>query len=299
MSKHTLIAIATLLVLGILLRVAAAQPDIKSWIDNRLLTFQRMTVTVYYPDGHGRLIPLSSTLPGNVDGPREIFHKLQNPPIHPARTLQSPLPAGTVMISDLRDDGTLTVNLSLPTGSDSKALSSDSLFALKASMLSLPQIKRVKFELHTPPIAVAAEEDDRQVVYLYNFAHQQIETVMVPTSGPSTTLQAFLDLGAQSDSQGFPSDVTVSNYRYTPLDRALNVDFSYTPSLRQLALDNPNSIRGLLVGLIATLTQFNQIQQVTLTFGQHTKLGAGQCATLIGTPQPQPLILNEAQHYGR
>ena len=62
---------------------------------------------------------------------------------------------------------------------------------------------------------------------------------------------------------------------------------------RELALDNPARMRTVLLGLIASLTEFPEVRAVRLDFGGHTRLGLGECSDLLGTPQPRPELLND------
>ncbi|MEH6473693.1 MAG: hypothetical protein V7752_20920, partial [Halopseudomonas sp.] len=88
-------------------------------------------------------------------------------------------------------------------------------------------------------------------------------------------------------------------YRLDPLEGGVSLDFSYTESLRQLGLDHPEATRNILIGLIAALTQFPEIEHVTLGFQGRSQLGLGQCASLIGTPQFKPNILNDERLLSR
>jgi hypothetical protein len=60
-----------------------------------------------------------------------------------------------------------------------------------------------------------------------------------------------------------------------------------------LALDKPERMRLVLLGLIATLTEFPVVRTVQIDFQGQTRLGLGQCSDLLRTPQPRPQLLND------
>ena len=92
---------------------------------------------------------------------------------------------------------------------------------------------------------------------------------------------------------GLPSDVRLVGYAHDPADGSLSLNFSYTPSVRMLALEHPERMRLLLLGMIASLTEFPSVQTVRLDFEGQTRLGLGQCSDLLRTPQPRPELLND------
>ena len=90
-----------------------------------------------------------------------------------------------------------------------------------------------------------------------------------------------------------PADVRLLNYDYHAASRELSLGFSYTPSVRVLALEKPATMRTLLLGLIATLTEFPDVRAVRLDFGGQSRLGLGECSDLLRSPQPRPALLND------
>ena len=92
---------------------------------------------------------------------------------------------------------------------------------------------------------------------------------------------------------GLPPDVRLLAYEYNSARRVLSLKFSYTPSLRALAMDRPDRMRTVLIGLIASLTEFPEVRAIQLDFGGQTRLGLGQCSDLLRTPQTRPALLND------
>jgi spore germination protein GerM len=119
--------------------------------------------------------------------------------------------------------------------------------------------------------------------------------VAVPTSisSPRAALEAFLSGPSDPELTGFPSDVRLLSYEYAETNRSLSLNFTYTPSIRTLALDKPERMRLVLLGLIASLTEFPGVRTVQLDFQGQTRLGLGQCSDLLRSPQPRPQLLND------
>jgi Sporulation and spore germination len=98
---------------------------------------------------------------------------------------------------------------------------------------------------------------------------------------------------------GLPSDVRLLNYGYDPADHSVALNFSYKPSVRTLALETPDKMRFVLLGLIASLTEFPEVEAVQLDFEGRTRLGVGQCSDLLRTRQTRPELLNDERLLGR
>jgi hypothetical protein len=90
-----------------------------------------------------------------------------------------------------------------------------------------------------------------------------------------------------------PSDVRLLTYAYDAAERLVSVNFTYSPGVRALALDQPERMRTLLLGLITSLTEYPGVRAVRLDFEGQTRLGLGQCSDLLRTPQPRPQLLND------
>ena len=90
-----------------------------------------------------------------------------------------------------------------------------------------------------------------------------------------------------------PSDVRLLAYDYHAADRLLSIGFTYTSAVRTLAIEHPERMRMLLLGLIASLTEFPEVRAVRLDFGGQSRLGLGECSDLLRSPQPRPALLND------
>ena len=108
-----------------------------------------------------------------------------------------------------------------------------------------------------------------------------------------------LDGPPSANLTGLPSDVRLLKYDYAPSERALALDFTYTPSVRTLALESPERVRFVLLGLIASLTEFPEVESVQLDFEGRTRLGVGQCSDLLRTRQRRPELFNDERLLGR
>jgi spore germination protein GerM len=128
---------------------------------------------------------------------------------------------------------------------------------------------------------------------LYYGSANGLVALPVSTSGPRATLNAYLSGPSDSELTGFPPDVRLLGYEYSETNRSLSLNFTYTPSIRTLALDKPDRMRLVLLGLIATLTEFPEVRTVQLDFQGQSRLGLGQCSDLLRTPQPRPQLLND------
>jgi hypothetical protein len=106
-------------------------------------------------------------------------------------------------------------------------------------------------------------------------------------------LQQYLEGAPEPELTGLPPDVQLLAYDYTQADGLLSLKLTYTASVREIALERPDRMRFLLLGLIASLTEFSEVRAVQLDFGGQTRLGLGECSDLLGTPQPRPTLLND------
>ena len=128
---------------------------------------------------------------------------------------------------------------------------------------------------------------------LYFASASGLVAIPVMALNPRDALQVYLSGPPAPELTGLPADVRLLAHEYNSADRLLSLKFSYTPSLRALAMDRPERMRTVLLGLIATLTEFPEIRTVQLDFGGQTRLGLGQCSDLLRTPQRRPTLLND------
>ena len=138
-----------------------------------------------------------------------------------------------------------------------------------------------------------------RVPLLYYASATGLVAVPVSATTPRAAVATYLAGPTDRSLTGLPADVRLLNYAHDPADGSLSLNFSYTPSVRTLALEHPERMRLLLLGLIASLTEFPSVRTVRLDFEGQTRLGLGQCSDLLRTPQPRPELLNDERLLGR
>jgi len=242
------------------------------------------TATLYFSHG-GFLFPLSRRLPADGDLPRAALEALMAGP--PAGSpLQNPLPPGVALRSVRVEGGTAHVDLSAPV--DALQAAPLGLTAIVATMTRLPDISSVALTADGVPLAPPAA----RAPLLYYPSSNGLVAVPTTHASPRAALDAFLSGPPSSELAGLPPDVRLLAYD-TGADGRLSLEFSYTPSIRTLALERPDRMRFLLLGLIASLTEFPEVRAVRLDFGGQTRLGLGECSDLLRTPQARPALLND------
>ena len=133
----------------------------------------------------------------------------------------------------------------------------------------------------------------RRIPLLYYASANGLVAVPARVSNPRAALDMYLSGPPDAELTALPPDIPLLAYEYHAADRLLSLKFAYTPSVRALALDKPERMRTLLLGLIVSLTEFPEVRAVQLDFGGQTRLGFGQCSDLLRTPQPRPELLND------
>ena len=119
-------------------------------------------------------------------------------------------------------------------------------------------------------------------------------------TSPQEAIAQYLIVPALgSGLEGLPEDVRLLEYRFDVTRGLVYVNLTYTESVRQVALSDVSRMRRTLIGIIATLTDFDEVQAVMLDFQGHTRLGLGQCADLLLAPQISPHAPNDDAFYRR
>lgn len=243
------------------------------------------TATLYFSDGKF-LFPVSRPMRLNKDLPSAALHALLAGP-DARSSLKSWIPSGTEIRTFSVSGGMTHIDLSgtFLEGSNPELAKA----ALIDTMTALPDVRSVALSVEGKP--VAASTNRRPLLY-YASANGLV-AVPVSVSGARTAIDAYLSGPSDAELTGFPSDVRLLGYEYAEANRSLSLNFTYTPSIRTLALDKPERMRIVLLGLIATLTEFPDVRTVQLDFQGQTRLGLGQCSDLLRTPQPRPQLLND------
>jgi spore germination protein GerM len=226
-------------------------------------------------------------MPLNTELPSAVLRALLAGP-EPKSSLKSWIPSGTEIRSFGLSGGTVHIDLSgtFLEGSSQPELAKA---AVIETMTALPRVSSVALSVEGNPVVTSAN----RIPLLYYASANGLVAVPVSVSGARTALDAYLSGPSDAELTGFPSDVRLLSYEYAEANRSLSLNFTYTPSIRTLALDKPERMRLVLLGLIASLTEFPGVRTVQLDFQGQSRLGLGQCSDLLRTPQPTPQLLND------
>ena len=249
-------------------------------------------VTLYFAEGEF-LFPVSRRMPANDNLHRAALQALIDGP-GASTGLKRSIPSGVQIHSIKLVDAIAQIDLSAAFLQEDADVSMAKT-AVVVTMTALPGVTSVMLSVEGKPLAESAQ----RVPLLYYASASGLVAVPASAKDPRSALTAYLSSPADPELTGFPPDARLLNYRYDPADRFLSLNFTYSPSVRTLALDKPQRMRLLLLGLITTLTEFPEVQAVRLDFQGQTRLGLGQCSDLLRTPQPRPQLLNDERLLGR
>lgn len=243
------------------------------------------TVTLYYADGP-HLFPVSRRMALDADLPRATVDALLAGP--PAGSpLTSALPSGVGLQRIAVIDGVAHLQLAGPV----HALR-DAPLAVPALVATLTRVPGVTAVVLTVDDVHIDDASTRAAMLYYPSARG---LVALPTTAPDAraALDAYLAGPSSPELVRLPSDVRLLGSDFDRASGLLSLRFAYTPSVRALALERPDRMRLLLLGLIATLTGYPEVRAVQLDFGGQSRLGLGECSDLLRTPQPRPALLND------
>ena len=237
-------------------------------------------VTLYFPDGP-YLLPVSRRLASAGNLPRTILENLLTGPGR-GSALRNPFPPGLQLRSLEIADSVAHIDLSAELDESARR-------AIVETMTGLPQIDAVAFSVNGQSRAVPI----RRTPLAYYASVNALIAVPVSGSTPQQMITRYL-LGPPDPSlTGLPPDVQLLKYDYDAASRAVALNFTYTPSVRTLALEQPDRMRFVLLGLIASLTELPQVETVELDFEGKTRLGVGQCSDLLRIRLRRPDLLND------
>jgi len=249
-------------------------------------------VTLYFADG-SFMFPVSRRIPTGDNVPRAALQALLAGPSG-GSGLTNPIPQGVEIRSFKVAGGMAQIDLSaaiLDKGGGTNAAET----AIVETMTALPGVSSVELRVEGKSLDGSAT----RVPLLYYAAANGLVAVPVSVTTPRAAVTTFLSGPPDPKLTGLPTDARLLNYEYDPVDRLVSLNFKYTPSVRALALDRPERMRFVLLGLIASLTEFPQVRTVRLDFEGQTRLGIGQCSDLLRTPQRRPTLLNDERLLGR
>jgi spore germination protein GerM len=242
-------------------------------------------ITLYFADGQF-LFPVSRQMPRNDSLPRVALQALLDGPGVTSR-LKSFLPSDVQIRSLDVSNGVAQIDLSVAFLNSNDPTAAKT--AVVDTMTALPDVKSVRLSVEGNPVLLSS----RRVPLSYYPSANGLIAVPVSATDPRAALVAYLSRPVDSEITAFPADARLLSYNYTPTDGLLSLGFAYTPSIRELALDKPDRMRTLLLGLITSLTEFPEVRAVRLDFEGQARLGLGQCSDLLRTPQPRPNLLND------
>jgi spore germination protein GerM len=246
---------------------------------------QTTTINLYFADG-AYLFPVSRRLPTSDRLPRAALEALM---AGPGRSggLRSTIPPNVDIRSFSVTDGVARIDLSRALGTgDAERMA---LAAITETMTGVPGVTAVVVSVQGQSVGARAS----RTPLLYFPSADGLVAVPHNSADARAALSAYLSGPPMSEMTGIPSDVRLISYNYDAGDRLLSIGFTYTSSLRTLALEKPDRTRMLLLGLIASLTEFPDVRAVRLDFGGQSRLGLGECSDLLRSPQPRPALLND------
>ena len=237
-------------------------------------------VTLYFSDGRF-LFPVSRRMRTDSDLPHAVLQALLEGPS--ARDLENSIPHEVQLRSFLLEGGLAHVNLSAPPGDRAATAIIETLTALRG-------VTSVELSVGDQR---GIDAPAKRMPLLYFASAKGLIAIPVKAVKPRDALDMYLSGPSSPDITELPPDVRLLAYDYDSADRVLSLKFSYTSSVRALAMDRPDRMRTVLLGLIASLTEFSEVRAVRLDFSGQTRLGLGQCSDLLRTPQTRPVLLND------
>lgn len=249
-------------------------------------------VTLYFADGRF-LVPISRRMPADDDLPRAALQALLDGP-SVGSGLTNPIPPGVEIRSFDVAAGIAHVDLS-PAFLDDHGDMHAAETAIVDTMTALPGVTSVALSVGGKSLG----ESRARVPLLYYGSTTGLVAVPASVTTPRGALTTYLSGPPDPALTGLPPDVRLLQYEYDAAGGLLSVNFTYTPSVRALALDRPEQMRFVLLGLVTSLTEFPDVRAVQIDFEGRARLGLGQCADLIGAPQPRPALLNDERLLGR
>jgi spore germination protein GerM len=249
------------------------------------------TVTLYFTDGPF-LFPVSRRVPLTAETPLLVLNALLTGPAADME-LRNPIPAGVEIRSFRVSDGTAHIDLSSAFSAKGVDRRNAEMIILE-TMTALPGITSIVLSVE----GKALIHPQKRVPLLYYASSKGLVAAPVPAGSPREALASYLSGPPDPDLTGLPRDVRLLGYDYDPAEGLLSLNFTYTPSLRELALDRPAHLRLAMLGLITSLTEFPEVRFVRLDFEGQTRLGLGQCSDLLRTRQPRPALLNDERLIG-
>jgi len=251
---------------------------------------QNRIATLYFSDGP-HLFPVSRRMPATDDFPRGVLRALIAGPAA-ASGLRDAIPPAAEVTSFRLENGIARVDLSREFGAND---GEQAVAAIVETLTALPGVRAVSVNAAGKTVVEAAP----RVPLLYYPSAAGLVAVPDSAGTPRDAVDRFLQAPPGAALTGLPADVRLLKYTFAPAEALVSINLSYTPSLHTLATEKPYLMRSVLLGLIASLTEFPEVHFVRIDFDGHSRLGLGQCSDLLQTPQPRPELLNDERLLGR
>ncbi len=288
------LAILVLVVGGLGLRLVAAD-SAPLGLDRWLPWLNPPAVTLHFPDTDGRfLVPVTRRVSSKSVNAEGAVRELLEGPRDGAR-LAAALPRDGVLDGVEVVDGRATVSINAPgeqsLDPDAAQLAAD---ALLRTLEPFDDIRSVRLLVDGASVADAetslARRDLHPIYYSYG---PYLVPVAEASRAPDEALRAYLSgVGADPGLVGLPSDVRLIGYRLDAGRGLAYISFTFTESLRDFAVGDPDGVRRALTGIVAMLTSYPEVTAVMLDFEGRARLGLGQCSDMLRAPQLEPGALN-------
>lgn len=283
-----------LFLLGLVARSVAVDGS-NSFLVRWLPWMQRSPVTFYYGDADrpAVLVPVSRTMDRDTTIEDFLAEYLAGP--SSGSGLMAVIPESVSVIDAMVDGTTLTVNL---TG-DRDILDTPLIReSLRRSLSSWKDAETVVVTIDGEDLGIAGSTG--HVLFFYDEARDMLVAEPTDLEAPRDVLAAYLAGPQQQGLVGLPADVALLSFEFDTSRELLRLDFTFTESISEFALDHPNATRRVLEGLIATMTtEFPQFSGLYLDFEGHAALGLGGCADLLRSLQVTPETLNDERLLSR
>jgi spore germination protein GerM len=284
------LVVAALVGVGLWARAAATTgPELR--LDEWLPWLRPAPVTLYFVDeASGYLVPVSRPMPKREDLPRAALEALIAGPAGDSR-LVNPIPAGTRVLSTDLAGGLARVDLSAEFLRGDAAAQN----AIIETLTALPGVQAAALSVEGQALGSATP----RLPLIYFASTGRLVALPTQADSPRAALADYLEGPPTAGLTGLPADVQLLDYEFDAANGLLSLDFTYTPSVRALAVNQADTMRRVLVGLVASLTEFREVQAVRLDFEGRARLGLGQCSDLLRAPQLRPPVLNDERLLGR